>query len=199
MVVVVVVVVAAATAAAAVVVRRQQFWAGVSKKSKLPFRGDMDTHTDRDRRLKEITPLFTRMCPYPFFEAMTPGAAPGPRIRRFRGCKYITHKRHNGGRALVFVMSASAEMPGDTSAFVVSSPTTGRGSKSRTTTTMPSAPRAHKQRIQKACLLLDRARDLIVHGPAHHGTNGAAMPTDEHDQDGSFFFNHPKREGYFKA
>ena len=66
---------------------------------------------------------------------------------------------------------------------------------------MPSAPRAHKQRIQKACLLLDRARDLIVHGPAHRGTNGAAIPTDEddQDQDGDFFFNHPGSEGFFAA
>ena len=27
-------------------------------------------------------------------------------------------------------------------------------------------------------------------------TNGAAMPTDEDDQDGNFFFNHPERGGY---
>ena len=37
--------------------------------------------------------------------------------------------------------------------------------------------------------------DLIIHGPAHRGANGAAMPTDEDDQDGHFFFNHPEREG----
>jgi len=42
-----------------------------------------------------------------------------------------------------------------------------------------------------------RARDLIVHGPAHRGANGAAMPTDDHD--GHFFFNHPERWGYFAA
>ena len=35
-----------------------------------------------------------RICPYPFFEATPPGAAPGPpvktgaRVRRFRGCNY---------------------------------------------------------------------------------------------------------------
>ena len=39
----------------------------------------------------------------------------------------------------------------------------------------------------------NRARDLIIHGPAHRGANGAAMPTDETDQDGHFFFNHPER------
>ena len=32
-----------------------------------------------------------------------------------------------------------------------------------------------------ACLLLNRARDLIIHDPAHRGANGAAMPTDEDD------------------
>ena len=40
-----------------------------------------------------MTPLCTRICPYSFFEATPPGAAPGPpvktgaRVRRFRGCK----------------------------------------------------------------------------------------------------------------
>jgi len=45
----------------------------------------------------------------------------------------------------------------------------------------------------------DRARDLIIHGPAHRGANGAAMPADEDDQGGLFFFNHPGRNGYFTA
>jgi len=40
------------------------------------------------------------------------------------------------------------------------------------------------------------ARDLITHGPAHRSSNGAAMPTDEGDQDGHFFFNHPEKGGY---
>ena len=50
-----------------------------------------------------------------------------------------------------------------------------------------------RQRIQKAWghtahrgwarFLLDRARDLITHGPAQRAANGAAMPTDEDDQD----------------
>ena len=44
-----------------------------------------------------------------------------------------------------------------------------------------------------------RARDLITHGPAHRGANGAAMPTDEDDQDGHFFYNHPERGVYFAA
>ena len=61
----------------------------------------------------------------------------------------------------------------------------------------------YRQRIQKAwghtahCgwarLLLNRAPDLIIHDPAHHGANGAAITTDEDDQDGHFFFNHPER------
>ena len=65
---------------------------------------------------------------------------------------------------------------------------------------------AYRQRIQKAWghtahrgwarLLLNRARDLIIHDPAHHGANGAAMPTDDYDHDGHFFFNHPERGDY---
>ena len=50
-----------------------------------------------------------------------------------------------------------------------------------------------------ARLLLDRARDLIIHGSAHRGANGVAMPTDEDDQDGHFFYNHPERGAYFAA
>ena len=46
---------------------------------------------------------------------------------------------------------------------------------------------------------IDRARDLIIHGPAHRGANGVAMPTDEDDQDGHFFYNHPERGAYFAA
>ena len=42
-------------------------------------------------------------------------------------------------------------------------------------------------------ILLDRARDLIIHGSAHRGAIGVAMPTDEDDQDGHFFYNHPER------
>ena len=50
-----------------------------------------------------------------------------------------------------------------------------------------------------ARLLLDRARDLIIHGSAHRGANGVAMPTDEDDQDGHFFYNRPERGAYFAA
>jgi len=64
----------------------------------------------------------------------------------------------------------------------------------------------YRQRIQKAWghtahrgwarLVLNRARDLIIHGPAHRSTNDTAMPADEDDQDGHFFLNHPERGGY---
>ena len=67
----------------------------------------------------------------------------------------------------------------------------------------------YRTRIQKAWghtahrgwarLLLDRTRDLIIHGSAHRGANGVAMPTDEDDQDGHFFYNHPERGAYFAA
>ena len=60
----------------------------------------------------------------------------------------------------------------------------------------------YRQRIQKAWghtaqrgwarLLLNRARGLITHGPAHRGVNGAAMPTDEDDQDGHIFSAIPR-------
>ena len=66
-----------------------------------------------------------------------------------------------------------------------------------------------RQRTQKAWghtahrgwarLLLNRARDLITHGPTHRGANGAAMPTDEDDQGGHFFYDHPERGGSFAA
>ena len=66
----------------------------------------------------------------------------------------------------------------------------------------------YRQRIQKAWghtahrgwarLLLDRARLLIIHDPAHRGAHGAAMPTDEDDQDGQFSLNHPERRGLLR-
>ena len=66
-----------------------------------------------------------------------------------------------------------------------------------------------RQRIQKAWghtahrgwarLLLNRARGLITHDPAHRGANGAAMPTDEDDQDGHFFSTTPRGGGYSAA
>ena len=66
---------------------------------------------------------------------------------------------------------------------------------------MPNAPRActgstssrpggHTAHRGWANLILDRTRGLIIHGPAHRGANGAAMPTDEDDQHDHFFLNH---------
>jgi len=40
-----------------------------------------------------------------------------------------------------------------------------------------------------------RKEGCIIHGPAHRGANDAAMSTDEDNQDGPFFFNHPERGG----
>ena len=34
--------------------------------------------------------------------------------------------------------------------------------------------------------------DLIINGLAHRGANGAAMPTDDDDQDGRFFLTTPR-------
>ena len=100
-------------------------------------------------------------------------------------------------------MGAFAGMSGDVSRICDIIAMNWRGSTSRTTTTMLSAPRACTGSASSrfgqtahrgwARLLLDRARDLIIHGPAHRGANGAAMPTDADDQDGHFFYNHPER------
>ena len=67
----------------------------------------------------------------------------------------------------------------------------------QTTDMLTRAKKQKQTRIQKAWghtahrgwarLLLDRARDLIIHGPAHSSANGAAVPTAEDDQDGHFF------------
>ena len=73
-------------------------------------------------------------------------------------------KRYNGGRVLVFVMGAFAEMSGNVSR--ICDIIEGLG---------------HTAHRGWARLLLDRTRDLIIHGPAHRGANGTAMPTDEDD------------------
>ena len=39
----------------------------------------------------------------------------------------------------------------------------------------------------------------VKHGSAHRGANGVAMPTDEDDQDGHFFYSHPERGAYSAA
>jgi len=64
-----------------------------------------------------------------------------------------------------------------------------------------TSDQAHENRAHRgwARLLLDRAKNLITRGSAHRGANGVAMPTDEDDQDGHFFYNHPERGAYFAA
>ena len=99
-------------------------------------------------------------------------------------------KRHNGLRVLVFVMGSFAEMSEDVSCI--------RGdfiahylARTHVSYYNGDAKRTKgidRQRIQKAW-----------GHTAHRGANGTAMPTDEDDQDGHFFFNHPERGGYFAA
>jgi len=119
-------------------------------------------------------------------------------------------KRYNGGRVLVFVVGAFAEMSEDVSRICdIIAHDLARTHVSYYNDDAKRTKGMYRQRIQKAWghtahrgwarLLLNRARDLIIHGPAHRGANGAAMPTDEDDQDGHFFFNHPERGGYSAA
>jgi len=122
----------------------------------------------------------------------------------------IVLKRHNGGRVLVVVVGAFTEISEDVSRIrdiiandLAQTHVSYYNGNAKRTKGM------YRQRMQKAWghtahrgwarLLLNRARDLIMHGPAHRGANGAAMPTDEDDQDGLFFFKHPKRGGYSAA
>ena len=116
-------------------------------------------------------------------------------------------KKYNGGRVLVFVMGAFAEMSEDVSRIRdIIAHELARNHVSYYIDDAKRTKGMYKQRIQKAWghtahrgwarLLLDRARDLIIHGPTRHGANhGATMPTDEDDQYDHFFFNHPERGG----
>ena len=119
-------------------------------------------------------------------------------------------KRYNGGRVLVFVVGVFAEMSGDVSRiYGTTAHDLARTHVSYYNDDAKRTKGMYRQRIQKAWghtahrgwarLLLNRARDLIIHGPAHRGANGAAKPTDEDNQDGHFFFNHPERGGYSAA
>jgi len=72
-----------------------------------------------------------------------------------------------------------------------------------TTTTIPRALKActgrssrrpeGTQRTAAGPVTSSTAPGIIIHGPAHRGANGAAMSTDEDDQDGHFFFINPRR------
>jgi len=101
-------------------------------------------------------------------------------------------KRHNGGRVLIFVVGAFAEISEDVSRICgVIAHDLARAHVSYYNDDAKHTKGIYRQRIQKAWghtahrgwprLLLNRARDLIIHGPAHRGANGAAMPTDEDD------------------
>ena len=119
-------------------------------------------------------------------------------------------EEHNGGQVLIFVVGAFAEMSEDVSRICgITAHDLARTHVSYYNNDARRTKGMCRQPIQKAWghtahrgwarLLLSRARDLIIHGPAHRGTNGAAMPTDEGDQDGHFVFNQPERGGYFAA
>jgi len=119
-------------------------------------------------------------------------------------------KRHNWGRVLVFEMGAFTEMSGDVSRICdITAQDLSRTHVSYYNDDAKRTKGMYRERVQKALghtahrgwarLLLDRARDLIIHGPAHRGATGVAMPTDEDDQDGHFFYNHPERGGLFVA
>ena len=111
---------------------------------------------------------------------------------------------------LVFAVGAFAEMSKDVSRICdIIAHDLARTHVSYYNDDAKRAKGMYRQRIQKAwghmayCgwarLLLNRARDLIIHGPAHRGANGAAMPTGEGDLEGDFFFNQPERGGYSAA
>ena len=119
-------------------------------------------------------------------------------------------ERHNGGRVLILAAGAFAEMSEDVSRICgIIAHDLARTHVSYYNDDAKRTKGMYRQRIQKAWghtahrgwarLLLNRAWDLIIHDPAHRGANGAAMPTDEDDQDGHFFFNHPERGGYSTA
>jgi len=118
-------------------------------------------------------------------------------------------KRYNGGRVLVFVVGAFAEMSEDVSRICdITAHDLARTHVSYYNDDAKRIKDIYRQRIQKAWghtahrgwarLLLDRARLLIIHDPAHRGAHGAAMPTDEDDQDGQFSLNHPERRGLLR-
>ena len=95
-------------------------------------------------------------------------------------------RRYNGGRVLVFVMGAFAEMSEDVSRICdIIAHDLARTHVSYYNDDAKRSKGMHRQRIQKAW-----------GHTAHRGANGVAMPTDEDDQDGHFFFfNHPERGG----
>ena len=104
-------------------------------------------------------------------------------------------KKYNRGRVLVFVMGAFAEMSGDVTRICdIIAHELARTHVSYYNDDAKRTKGMYRQRIQKAWghtahrgwarLLLDRTRDLIIHGPAHRGANGTAMPTERRGRSG---------------
>ena len=104
---------------------------------------------------------------------------------------------------MAFLMGACVEIPGDVSRICgIIAHELARIHVSYYNDDAKRTKGMYRQRIQKAwghtahrgCarLILDRTRYLIIHGTAHRGANGAAMPTDEDHHDGNFLFTPPE-------
>ena len=115
-------------------------------------------------------------------------------------------KRYNGGRVLVFVVGAFAEMSGDVSRICDITHTTLRGPTSHTTTTIPSAPRActnSASRRPGGTLRLGPPPPRSRSGP-HHPRPGAPRRQRRGDADGRGRLGRPlllkpPREGGYSA
>jgi len=92
------------------------------KKSSCLFRSctqrrDRDTERDCGLLYMKPVPLCKSICPFPFFEATPPGAAPGPlvktgaRLRRFRGCKEHTEAQRQMAACEAAVLLRSQRPP----------------------------------------------------------------------------------------
>ena len=53
--------------------------------------------------------------------------------------------------------------------------------------------------LRRGCWCCGGGAAAAVAPQIKKGPNGATMPTDEDDQDGHFFYNHPERGVYFAA
>jgi len=78
-----------------------------------------------------------------------------------------------------------------------SSTAPGTSSPTARRTTAPTAQRYRRTRtIRTATSFSTTPRGGTTPLPRHAHANGAAIPTDEDDQDGHFCFNHPERGDY---
>ena len=120
-------------------------------------------------------------------------------------------KRYDGGRVLVFVVGAFAEMSGDVSRICgIIAHDLARTHVSYYNDDAKRTKGMYRQRIQKAWghimahrgwarLLLNRARDLTTHGPAHHGANGAGCRRTRTIRTATSFLTTPRGGGYSAA